>query len=168
LKKMNLTILFPVGSERMERTGLLLAYNLKEIGLNAKLRGQVWTMLCELASKPETTPEMTINNVGAKYPSPDMHTYMMFHPSAHGTFQSMSHYNNPKVTALIEKARATAEAEERYRLYGEAQKIITDDAPVLFMANPPHRRAIKSDIKGYKYVGISGFELNFYTLRLEK
>jgi peptide/nickel transport system substrate-binding protein len=44
-----------------------------------------------------------------------------------------SFYCNPRVDQLIRRARSTTEVRERGRLYEEALRIITDDAPWLFL-----------------------------------
>ncbi|RIK47350.1 MAG: hypothetical protein DCC58_00115 [Chloroflexi bacterium] len=44
-----------------------------------------------------------------------------------------SYYNNPEFDALIEEARGIMDSEKRKELYSQAQRIIRDEAPVLFM-----------------------------------
>jgi len=64
-------------------------------------------------------------------------------------------------------ARKTPDQEERYRLYGEVQKIVTDEAAALFLVNPVHRIAYRDWVKNYEYIGLLGFDLRFYNLRIE-
>ncbi len=42
-------------------------------------------------------------------------------------------YRNPAFDALMKKVEATAEAAEQEKIYGEAQKILADDVPALYL-----------------------------------
>jgi len=88
----------------------------------------------------------------------------MFHPKAHGTYMSCMWYENDEVTQLLDQARITLDQEERYRLYCEVTKKVTEDAAALFIINPIHRIAFRDYVKGYDYIGILGFDLRFYNL----
>ncbi len=144
--------------------GLVLKQDLAPLGINVVLEPEPWSRICELVKTPQTTPEMVAIFHTLKYPSPDSHTYLMFHPAAHGTYMSCMWYSNPKVTELLNKARTTLNQTERYKLYCEVSKIVTEDAAALFLVNPMHRIAYWNYVKGYQYVGILGFDLNFYNL----
>ena len=168
LKKMTLTYTYVTGSELERKIGLLLMSDLQELGLNVKVEKAVWGTICDMAAKPETTPHFTAIFHTAKYPSPDSHTYLMFNRNAWGTYISMSWYDNPVVDELTEKARVTLDTEKRYKIYGEVQKIVTEDAAALFVANPTHRIAYRSYVKGYKMRGVLAYDLTFYNLTIEK
>ncbi len=46
---------------------------------------------------------------------------------------NLARYNNSEADRLLEEARQTLNQEERYQKYEELQKIITDDAPAIFL-----------------------------------
>ncbi|RLB29675.1 MAG: ABC transporter substrate-binding protein [Deltaproteobacteria bacterium] len=168
LEGMSLTFVYVKGLEIERKVGLLLANNLKKLGFDVKIRSEVWGTITDMATKPEATPHFTAIYHTAKYPSPDSHTYLIFNPKAWGNYISMSWYENPVVTYLADKARTTVDTEERYRLYGEVQRIGAEEAAALFVANPVLRRAFRDHVKGYRYPGILGYDLVFYNLRIEK
>lgn len=168
LGKMKLTYVYVTGLEIERKVGLLLRSNLKDIGLNVEIRKEMWSRITDMATKPEATPHFTAIYHTAKYPSPDSHTYLMFNPNAWGNYISMSWYENPEVTKLTEEARTTADTQKRYKLYGEVQKIVTEEAAALFIANPVHRIALSERTKGYKYPGILGYDLVFYNIMIEE
>ncbi|MCE4613167.1 MAG: ABC transporter substrate-binding protein [Desulfurococcales archaeon] len=155
---------YVAGLQVEEQVGLILKQNLEKLGINVELRPEPWARIVELAKTPETTPHMVAIFHTLKFPSPDSHTYLMFHPNAHGTYISIMWYENPRVTELLDKARRTVDPEERYRLYCEVQKIVTEEAASLFIINPMHRIAYRDYVKGYEYVGILGFDLRFSNL----
>ncbi len=147
-----------------EQVGLIIKEGLKQIGINVELRPEPWSRIVELVKTPETTPHMVAIFHTLKYPSPDSHTYLMFHPKAHGTYMSCMWYENDEVTQLLDQARVTLDQQERYRLYCEVTKRVTEDAAALFILNPIHRIAYRDYVKGYEYIGILGFDLRFYNL----
>ncbi|MDH4137747.1 MAG: ABC transporter substrate-binding protein, partial [Anaerolineae bacterium] len=136
-----LNYVYVSGLESEERIGLLLQANLKELGFEMEMQPEPWARMVELSSKADTAPSFMAIFHTAKYPSPDGHTYMMFHPNAWGNYMSCSFYENPEVSALLEQARAAVDTEKQYELYGKAQEIVADEAAALFIANPLHRMA---------------------------
>ncbi|MDR7545032.1 MAG: ABC transporter substrate-binding protein [Armatimonadota bacterium] len=142
--------------------GLLLKNNLEAVGFKVEIRGDPWARIVELATKPETTPHITAIFDTLKYPHVDSHTYGMYHPSCWGTFRCMSFYENPKVSRVLEAARRAVDPKEQMRLYQEAQALIVADAPSIYVANPLHRIAFRNYVKGYRYVGLLGFDVGFY------
>jgi peptide/nickel transport system substrate-binding protein len=167
LKKMDLIYLYWAGNEVMRKTGLLLKSNLQDIGLNVKLQAEAWATMTAMATKPETTPAFFCHWNTAKYPSPDAYIYGMFHRKAWGTYLSTSWYDNPKVDELADKARRETDTQKRYQLYGEAQRITTEDAALLPVACQAYRFAFRDRVKGFSLKGVLSSEKRFYDLWIE-
>lgn len=162
-----LNYVYVTGLESEEKIGLLLQANLKELGFEMEMQPEPWARMVELASKAETAPHFMAVFHTAKYPSPDGHTYLMFHPNAWGTYMSCSFYENAEVSALLEEARATVDVEKQYELYGKAQEIVADEAAALFIANPLHRMAHRDRVTGYTFIGVLGYDLTWYPMRVK-
>jgi len=168
LQEMPIKLVCASGMESFRLTALLLADNLRQLGLKVEIQSELWSTICDMGTNPETSPQLFPVFIAAKYPSPDAHAFAMCHPSAWGVYQSMSWYENPVVTYLLDKARITVDTEERYRLYGEVQRIVAEDAPMIYICASPMRTAFRDYVKGYVYCGVSGHELSFYNLKVEK
>ncbi len=162
-----LNFVYVTGLESEEKTGLLLQSNLRELGFEVEMQPEPWARMVELASSPETAPSFMAIFHTAKYPSPDGHTYLMFHPNAWGTYMSCSYYENPQVSELCEEARLTVDSEERYELYGQVQDIVVEEAAALFISNALHRLAHRDRVTGYTFVGLLGYDLTWYPLRVK-
>jgi peptide/nickel transport system substrate-binding protein len=80
----------------------------------------------------------------------------------------MSFYENPKVSQILEAARRAVDPAQQMKLYQEAQALIVADAPSIYVANPLHRIAYRTYVKGYRYVGLLGFDVAFYDFTIEK
>jgi len=158
-----------VASVPLERLiGLLLQSNLEEIGVKLDIVGELWPRVVERATKAESTPHITAIFDTLKYPHIDSHTYGMYHPSCWGTFRCMSFYENAEVTKLLEAARRAVNPGEQMQLYREVQVPIARDAPSIYVANPLHRIAFRDFVKGYTYVGLLGFDVNFYDFTIAR
>ncbi len=148
--------------------GLLLKSNLEAIGFKVEIQGEPWARIVERATRPETTPHITAIFDTLKYPHVDSHTYGLYHPSCWGTFRCMSFYESSNVTQLLERARRAVDPAEQMKLYQEAQALIMEDAPSVYVANPLHRIAYRDYVKGYRYVGLLGFDVAFYDFTVAK
>ncbi len=67
------------------------------------------------------------------YPDPDGFLYTMFHSSNIGEGYNYCKYNNKEVDDLLTQARNETDMLKRVKLYEEAERIIVDDAPMVFM-----------------------------------
>ena len=90
---------------------------------------------------------------GADYPDPDNWLPQLF-----GTGAGNNHtgYSNPAFDALCDKANNELDNTKRLALWAEAQKMVVDDAPVLFMQYRERFRLVKPNVKGLKYTGMDG------------
>lgn len=67
------------------------------------------------------------------YPDPDGFLYTMFHSSNIGDGYNYYRYKNPEVDRLLNEARNETELMIRVPIYEKAEKIIVDDAPMVFL-----------------------------------
>jgi glutathione transport system substrate-binding protein len=63
-----------------------------------------------------------------------------------------SFYNNPKVNTLLKKGRETGDPQKRAEIYAQAQKIIWNDAPWVFLVSPDNISAQATDLSGVFYM----------------
>ncbi len=64
-------------------------------------------------------------------------------------------YNNPNVDTILIDARKILEQEKRIAKYKEFQKLVIDDAPVVFLYNPYYIYPVGKKIKGIEIKNIS-------------
>jgi peptide/nickel transport system substrate-binding protein len=159
---------FPAGNEPGRQVGLLFQSNLAQIGVKLNLKETPWTQIVQASSQAETNPDVASIFDTLKYPHPDSHTYGLYHPSAWGSFRTISRYKNDEVTKLLEQARATVDRDPQLSFYKRAQEQIVKDYPSIFVANPVHRIAFRDYVHGYRYVGLLGYDVAFYDFTIEK
>jgi peptide/nickel transport system substrate-binding protein len=75
--------------------------------------------------------------------------YILFHSKGHA---NSTHYSNPKVDANIDEASAIYNQQKRQDLYFEAVRMITMDAPYVFLLYFPDWAAMSPKIHGYQWI----------------
>src|SRR5262249_10014240 len=153
---------FPPSVEAGRQVGLLFQSNLAQIGVKLNLKETPWTQMVQASSQAETNPDIASIFDTLKYPHPDSHTYGLYHPSAWGSFRTISRYKNDEVTKVLEQARATVDRDPQLTLYKRAQELVVKDYPSIYVANPVHRIAFRDHVHGYRYVGSLGYDVAFY------
>jgi oligopeptide transport system substrate-binding protein len=90
---------------------------------------------------------------GADYPDPDN-----WLPELFGTGAGNNHtgYSNPAFDALCVQAKKELDNTKRLSLWADAQKMVVNDAPVLFMQYRERFLLVKPNVTGLKYTGMDG------------
>ena len=71
-----------------------------------------------------------------------------------------STYNNDRVNELIKMGETTANPETRHELYDEAQEIVYEEAPAVFMILPEEAEAALDDIQNWEPASDSRINLH--------
>ncbi len=162
----NLTYVYPEGGNVQRQVGLLLQSNLAELGITIELQEIPWARIVEMSASADSNPDMAAIYDTLKYPHPDSHLFGMYHPSALGSYRTISRFQVPEVSQLLEQARSTIDIEKQLDLYLQAEEMITADYPSIYVANPIHRIAFSKRVTGYRYVGLLGYDVAFYDFRI--
>ncbi|MCL4459999.1 MAG: peptide ABC transporter substrate-binding protein [Chloroflexi bacterium] len=88
---------------------------------------------------------------GADYPDPDN-----WLPELFGTDAGNNHtgYSNPKLDELMKKAITEPDEKKRLQMWAEAQKMVVDDAPVIFFFYDERFIVVKPYVKGLTLTGM--------------
>ncbi len=95
----------------------------------------------------------------ADYPDPENFADVLFHT---GTEMNKGNYSNPALDALLEEARVEPDVEKRIDLYQQAEQIIVDDAPAIFLFHSSSYVVVKPYVKGYILAPVSAYPLIRY------
>lgn len=119
----------------------------KKIGVETKIELFEYNVI--LAHARSNPPTYDANpNWLVTPPDPDISTYFMTDAGGNST-----DYSNPKVDALLEKGRATADLDDRAKIYKEMQQIMAEDAPQVFLYYPREIRLMNARVQGFPAVG---------------
>lgn len=152
------------GTELQRQVGLLNQAGLKKLGINVEINPQQWATITDRATSADSTAHMTNIFHTAKMPSPDSHTYLMYHPSSFGSYISQSWYTTDKLKSVLEEARKTSKLKARLQKYQEAQALAVEGMPSVYIANPPYRIGMNKNVGGWKYQGVMSFDWDVHSM----
>jgi peptide/nickel transport system substrate-binding protein len=142
------------GFQQSEQAAQLLQNGLTKAGVQSKVVGYPWPTIVERFKDPNTTPDVSIYWISTYYADPHNWVGEMFSSSTAGTFKNASHYKNPKVDDLLEKALRSTDQAERAKLYEEATRIVVDEAAGLWIYNTKWYGPYSSKLKGIVFCPI--------------
>lgn len=87
----------------------------------------------------------------ADYPDPENFADVLFHT---GTEMNSGNYSNPELDAILEQARTEKDIQHRIQLYQQAEQIIVNDAPALFVSHGLGYILVKPHIQNYVFTPI--------------
>jgi len=132
----------PTGRSMQETLAAQLAQavagNLRDVGVDTELIGSDWASFIAAVNVPEDkgTAHMHLFNWAPVLldASQQMTQFTRSHWPPAGL--ATSHYWNPKVELLVSEAAREADDQRRLDQYAEAQRIVWDDAPWVFLWSP--------------------------------
>jgi oligopeptide transport system substrate-binding protein len=131
--------------------GELTQQDLAKIGIKIRLKPVAFALYMEESGKPGRVP-MMISGWSQDFPDPADFLDILFHSRAihdHDS-ENRSFYSNPKLDALLDRARIEQDRDRRRQMYIRAQQIVVKDAPWAFMWNDVHLEAWQPYVKGYR------------------
>ena len=132
--------------EGNQKTAEVLQAGWKDVGLNVELANFEWATFLDKTSKGEG--QVYRSGWLADYPSLDNFLYPLFEsnqpPELNNAF-----YKNPEFDALLQQARGTADADQRYDLYHQAETMMLTDAPIIPLDYPLAFRVTNNRIGGF-------------------
>jgi len=123
-----------------------LAANYKEVlGIDIKLNPVESTTYTALTKDIATAPQMFILGWCADYPDPQNWLSVYWKT---GGFGERIGYSNPELDAMLVEADKELDSAKRMQLYADAQKLLTDGAPVAFFWNNVNTYLVKPYVGG--------------------
>ena len=138
--------------------------NLKAVGVNATIQTMEWgAFLAKLRTQEQ---ELFALSWMAGNEDPDMVMYPLLHSSQwtpNGPNRAL--YKNPRFDELLHQARLATDQGKRAELYREAQRILMDDPPWIFIDHEVQIAAFSKRVQGFKLH--PSFELRVETISLK-
>lgn len=120
---------------------------LADIGVDVDVQVLEWsTYLDETAAGNH---DMFILGWGTVTADADYGLYALFHSSQFGAPGNRSFWGDPRVDELLDLGRVTEDAEQRRAIYYEAQEIIVEEAPWVFLSFQVFTTGTRDNIAGF-------------------
>ena len=123
----------------------IIQANLAEIGVTANIVAEDWSIY--LPTVQEHDFDATILGESGQS-DPDDFLFDVFHTGGGGNF---GEYANPELDALLEEGRRVSSQEERDAVYQEAQALILDEAPHVFLFHSAQYEALQTNVQGFEH-----------------
>jgi peptide/nickel transport system substrate-binding protein len=122
---------------------------LAKIGLDVEIRPMIWNAQWDLMKGgPEKAQHMAALLWWPTFSDPYDTLYSLWH-SEEKPFFNFSYYKNPAYDKLIDKAYTTPGAAAAKALYFQAQKILVDEAPSVYLFDVELPVFMRNELKGY-------------------
>lgn len=146
----DLTINLMVNDDNPERVdvALWLQESLSTLGITVNVEQVEWGAY--LAATGAGEHDMFILGWSNSTGDPDNGIAPLFHSDNIGDTGNRSFYNNPELDSILDEARQSTEESEREQLYMDAQQILVDDAPAIFIRHGENLNAHGNHVEGFQ------------------
>jgi peptide/nickel transport system substrate-binding protein/oligopeptide transport system substrate-binding protein len=159
-------------SEDLQRTMQKIQADLKQVGVEVRLKAVDWAAYITAMEGTRETPGQTqLYRFGWYLDYPDAESILrpLLHSASAGPAGNYSRYANPRVDALIDEAMGLVDDAERAARYREAQRIaVMEDAVWIFLSYYESRTLFKPYVKGVVTTPLGEFRIPLDRLRIEK
>lgn len=132
---------------------------LSQVGVKTTVEKLDYATFNRTITKPQkdSEPGLHIQNWGGA--DPEITTRFTLHSGRFPPGGNRAFFHNPRVDELLEKGTAESNFEERKAFYAEAQKLIWNDAPWIFVAEATLVVGWNKNVKGVQVLPISAMNL---------
>ncbi|RJQ65587.1 MAG: ABC transporter substrate-binding protein [Desulfobacteraceae bacterium] len=164
-KGLEFTLIYSERRASWEQIAAILQSNFADIGVNLKLELMANPTLRDKIDRGDF--ELCLGAWSPDYADPSMFMNFWFDSKNFGLPGNRSFYQNEKVDERIRKALTLSDQKERTRLYNEAQDIIMEDAPYIFLYQTQTIVPTRKSVKGYVYNPMLESMYNFESIGKE-
>jgi peptide/nickel transport system substrate-binding protein len=144
------------------QAALLLRNSLQEIGIESvSLVQEQFPALAERVQEQGTSPHFYHLFSPSTLPSAFSFLNGLFVPSAFGTTNGGHWFSPDELQTKLNSAVQTGDAEKKKQLWNEAQAIIQENHPALFVAQMPVLMPLNNSIDGWTFRGAMGYDIYF-------
>lgn len=160
INEIGIELSYDPGVPTNEQIGLLLNQNLEQLGIEElSLSPEQYPALVDRLSSEDSSPAMYTTFNPPTIGSPYDFLNSVYHPSAFGTFRGGSWYAPDDVVDLLESAAGAATPEEADEYFADAQELIVEGFPSVYVAQNPITYAMNTRIGGWTFRSLMGFDV---------
>ncbi len=152
--QLQLKFIHPTGRSMQEaqsaQVAQAIAANLREVGTGTDLTGYDWASYLAAINVPEDkgTAHMHLFSWAPGFLDASQQMAQFTRGSWPPRGLATSHYTNPRTEDLVDQAAREPDQDKRQQLYAEAQRIVWDDAPWIFLWVPSFPIVHSTRVKG--------------------
>lgn len=154
-RKLEFTILVNQGNKEREKAAVILQWQYKKIGAKVNVRVMEWSSLLKILNARTQEKDFDAVIIGWSL-GIDPDAYSIWHSSQYPAGLNFIGYSDPEVDRLLEQGRTTIDRQERKKIYGRIQQIISAEQPYVFLWYPRSIVAVSDRIGGLSKPGPAG------------
>jgi peptide/nickel transport system substrate-binding protein len=135
------------GMQSPVEMGTVIQANLAAVGVRAKIQTMEWGAYLK---KYLDNPDMAEMSWNPSIGDPDHMMYMLLSSDRFPPAFNAGYYQNDRVDDLLRRARTTVDEKARVPLYREAQKLVVEDAPWIFIDHGKQVIVHRKRVQGFK------------------
>lgn len=145
------TLSLYVGDNSQERIQVsqVIAENLAQIGITVEVSQMEWGAYLDATAMGEG--DMHLLGWTTVTTDADYGLYPLFHSNSFGAPGNRSFYANDRVDELLDLGRYSTDQEARAEYYEEAQEIIAEEVPWVFLQTRENVTGISNQVKGFEH-----------------
>jgi peptide/nickel transport system substrate-binding protein len=160
----NFTLRLFVGDNSAERIRVaqVVQVQLEKLGINVVLNQMEWGAFLGETAKPadESITDLFLLGWTTVTADADYGLYPLFHTSAWGAAGNRSFYANPRVDELLDLGRSSIDQRVRLQAYQEAQAIIAEELPWVFLQTRENVSAYRAGVEGFEHHPMGSYFLS--------
>lgn len=133
-------------------TVLYVQEALAELNVNMTISQVEWATFLDTAAAGDQ--EMFIMTWTNSAEESDNAFTAMFHSDSIGSAANRFRYNNPDMDELIEAGRAETDEEKRADIYLEAQQLLLEDSPAVFIRHPEYINGVRDEVTDIRLIAM--------------
>jgi peptide/nickel transport system substrate-binding protein len=145
--QLSLKLVYVSGVEWERRAALVVQQNLADVGINLKVESMPWATFFPLLASPSQSPEIYMFYSAARFADPNGILWETFSTKALGPSGYNNGYSNPVFDSLLTRASQTPDRDARAALYTEANQILINDAPAIFVWQMPYPFTFRANLQ---------------------
>jgi peptide/nickel transport system substrate-binding protein/glutathione transport system substrate-binding protein len=130
-------------------TAQIVQANLKQVGINARIKLVEWANVVE--SKNKGAYDFMVYGVNVKLPDPDVYAYYFGADSTY--WASPIGFRDETIESLVKRGRALTDTDARKKVYAELERRVIEVSPWVFINWRDQAQAYRDSVQGYKQLG---------------
>ena len=148
--------------------GELFQSNMKDLGITVEIQEMSPSAWAATLSNPQTAGEAFGLVWWPTLATPYDYMWSVFDTQAQGSAgYNWGYYSNPKLDKLLDAASSEPDDAKRKEMYGEAQKLLVEESPALYIYEKNYRLPISDKLQGFVFNGIYIETIDFYAVHKE-
>ena len=142
------TIWYNIGNPQREQISEMLQFTLGQLNISVEVVGTEWAAYLEGTERGEH--DMFILGWVSVTGDADYGLFPTFHSSNFGAGGNRTFWADPQLDALLEQGRSEVDPAARLQIYADAQRIIRDNAPWVFINQGETLVAANPNLRGFE------------------